>query len=238
MSRPIFFQTRPVQAVLFDLDGTLLDTANDIALALQRAMADRGLSAPAPEQVRTMIGRGAPMLVQRACEALQLPADERLRAQLLEGFFQHYGLLQERDEYVAEPYPGVMSVLQALHAAGLPLGVVTNKQQRFARALLAMRGMAPMLGVICGGDTCERRKPDAQPLLWSAAQLGVDPAQTLMVGDSLNDVGAARAAGMAVVCVTYGYNEGRDVRELPANAFFDNLAELLPELGLTAANKP
>jgi phosphoglycolate phosphatase len=234
MSRPIHFQSQPVQAVLFDLDGTLMDTANDIALALQRSMAAHDLPAPTPEQVRTMIGRGAPTLVQRACAALQIPTDEALRARLLEGFFEHYGLLQERQESAAQPYPGVLPALQALHAAGLPLGVVTNKQQRFAHSLLATRGLAPMLGVVCGGDTCERRKPDPQPLLWSAAQLGVPPAQTLMVGDSVNDVSAARAAGMTVVCMTYGYNEGRDVRELPAAAFYDTLTELLPALGLCA----
>lgn len=220
------FRDQPVRAVLFDLDGTLLDTANDIALALTRSLADHGLPAPGADLVRTMIGRGAPMLIERACAACGITADAALKERLLAGFFDHYGRLQDADEYVAEPYPGVMETLPQLQARGLPLGLVTNKQERFAKALLRMRGMAPWFGVVCGGDTCERRKPDPQPLLWAAGQLGVPPAQTLMVGDSVNDVTAARAAGMPVVCMTYGYNEGREVRELPAAAFLDSLAEL------------
>ncbi len=222
----LHFRGTPLRAVLFDLDGTLLDTANDIALALSRSMADRGLPAPSEALVRTMIGRGAPVLVDRACVAQGLQADAALKAALLDGFFTHYGRLQDEGEYAAEPYPGVMETLQGLHAAGMPLGLVTNKQQRFARALLKMRGMAPWFGVVCGGDTCERRKPDPQPLLWAAGQLESPPAATLMVGDSVNDVTAARAAGMPVVCMTYGYNEGRDVRELPAMAFLDTMADL------------
>ncbi|MBL8329571.1 MAG: phosphoglycolate phosphatase [Rubrivivax sp.] len=232
MNAPAQFQGRPVQALLFDLDGTLMDTAGDIALALQRSMADQGLSAPTPQAVRTMIGRGAPSLVQRACAAQAIEADDALRAVLLQGFFDHYGRLQDEGAYDAQPYPGALEAVAAVHAAGLPLALVTNKQRRFAQALLRLRGLEPAFRVVCGGDTCERRKPDPQPLLWAAAQLGVPPAQTLMVGDSVNDVTAARAAGMPVLCMTYGYNEGRDVKTLPADAFADSMTELPRLLGL------
>jgi phosphoglycolate phosphatase len=112
------------------------------------------------------------------------------------------------------------------------MGVVTNKQHRFAVALLRMRGLDDLFGVVVGGDSCERRKPDPQPLQWAASQLGVPDSAALMVGDSVNDVTAALAAGMAVVCVPYGYNEGQDVRQLPAHAFVETLAELPRLLGL------
>lgn len=227
------FQGAPVRALLFDLDGTLLDTALDIALALRRAFADQGHEAPGEAQVRTMIGRGAPMLVQRALawRALELQAAQQ--AALLEGFFHHYGRLQELDECAAQPYPGVREGLAQLAAKGLPMAVVTNKQERFARGLLQRLGLAPCFAHVVGGDTCERRKPDPQPLQWACAQLGVAAAHALMVGDSVNDVQAARAAGMRVVCVPYGYNEGADPRTLPCDAFVPVLNELPALLGLS-----
>jgi phosphoglycolate phosphatase len=232
MSVTATFRGLPIRGVLFDLDGTLLDTAGDIALALRRALADHGLPAPDDGLVRNMIGKGAPTLVRRAFEAQGVGANEAAQARVLDGFFDHYGRLQTEDAYQAQAYPGVLEGITALHRAGLRLGVVTNKQHRFAQPLLAMRGIAPMLGVIVGGDTCERRKPDPQPLTHAAAQLGLPPAAMVMVGDSVNDVNAGLAAGMGVVCVPYGYNEGRDARELPAHAFVATIAELPALLGL------
>lgn len=231
-SRPLRFRGRPIGAALFDLDGTLMDTAYDIALALQRSLADRGLPAPDTDAVRTMIGKGAPMLVRRASTALGLALDEAAQGEVLDGFFRHYGRLQETGETRAQPYPGVREGLRALHASGLPMGVVTNKQHRFAVALLQMRGLHELFGIVVGGDSCERRKPDPLPLQWAASRLGVPDHAALMVGDSVNDVSAAVAAGMAVVCVPYGYNEGQDVRQLPADAFVETLGELPALLGL------
>ena len=225
------FLGAPVHALLFDLDGTLLDTAGDIALALNRAFADQGHEAPGVEQVRTMIGRGAPMLVQRALAWRGLALEATAQEALLEGFFHHYGRLQEVDECAAQPYPGVHEGLAQLGAQGLPMAVVTNKQERFARGLVQRLGLSPWFSLVVGGDTCERRKPDPQPLQWACAQLGVDVAQAVMVGDSVNDVQAARAAGMRVVCVPYGYNEGTDPRALPCDAFVQTLAELPALLG-------
>jgi phosphoglycolate phosphatase len=213
-------------AVLFDLDGTLLDTAGDIALALSRAFADHGHLAPPPAAVRQMIGKGAPVLVERAVAAQGLVLGAAAQATLLDGFFHHYGRLQDLDECAAEPYPGAREALASLHAAGLPLGVVTNKYHRFATGLLRRLGLAGYLRVVVGGDTCERRKPDPMPLLHACAQLGVAPSTALMVGDSSNDVEAARAAGMPVVLVPYGYTEGQDPRLLPCDHMVDSLADL------------
>lgn len=224
----------PPAAVLFDLDGTLLDTAGDIALALSRAFADHGHQGPPPAAVRQMIGKGAPVLVERAVAGQGLALDAPSQAALLERFFHHYGRLQELDECEAAPYPGAREALVALHAAGLPLAVVTNKYHRFATGLLQRLDLARYLRVVVGGDTCERRKPDPMPLHHACAQLGVAPAAALMVGDSANDVEAARAAGMPVVLVPYGYTEGQDPRLWACDHMVENLAELPALLGLGA----
>jgi phosphoglycolate phosphatase len=145
---------------------------------------------------------------------------------MVERFFHHYGALQEKSEFAALPFPGVRESLRRLHEAGLRTGVVTNKQQRFARGLLELLELIAWVDLVVGGDSCERRKPDPQPLLFACERLGVPPSRTLMVGDSINDVKAARGANIAVVCVPYGYNEGQDPRTLPCDALIDTLADL------------
>jgi phosphoglycolate phosphatase len=216
----------PIEAVLFDLDGTLLDTAADIALALNRTFEGFGWAATAPSEVRRMIGRGAPMLIERAAAAQGRTLDSAAQSALLERFFHHYGALQELNEFEAQPYPGVKESLRILHGAGLATGVVTNKQHRFASGLLQRLQLSDWIDLVVGGDSCERRKPDPQPLLFACERLEVLASRTLMVGDSINDVQAARGAGIPIVCVPYGYNEGQDPRELPCDALVDTLADL------------
>lgn len=220
------FLGAPVRAVLFDLDGTLVDTVADIARSLQQAFADHALAPPAQSDVRTMIGRGAPMLVERALAAAGVPADAPRRQSILDTFFGHYGRLQQRGDGSATLYPGALEGIRALKAQGIALAVVTNKQHAFAQALLARLQVLPLLDLVVGGDTCERRKPDPQPLQHAAARLHVPLAAAVMVGDSVNDLTAARAAPMRAVGVPYGYNEGRDPRELACDAMVDSIAEL------------
>lgn len=221
---------RPLQGVLFDLDGTLLDTAADIALALNRTLAERGWSALPVGAVARMIGRGSPILIERAAAALGQVVNAAEQAAMVERFFEFYGALEESNESDAEPYPGVPGALRMVHEAGLSVAVVTNKQERFAKALLHRLGLAGFVDLVVGGDTCERRKPDPQPLLFACGSLKLTPAQVLMVGDSVNDVTAARAAAIPVVCVPYGYNEGQDPRSLKCDAMIDTLADLPPLL--------
>lgn len=225
-ARSAHWRGQPLEAVLFDLDGTLLDTAADIALALNRTIAEYGWSPAAQNDVRRMIGRGSPILIQRTAAAQGRALDDASQAAMVERFFHHYGALQETNEFDAVPYPGAREALRCLHEAGLRIGVVTNKQQRFARGLLERLDLIAWVGLVVGGDSCERRKPDPQPLLFACERLGVTPARTLMVGDSINDVTAARGANIPVVCVPYGYNEGQDPRELPCDAIIDTLADL------------
>jgi phosphoglycolate phosphatase len=213
-------------AVLFDLDGTLLDTAADIALALNRTMVEYECKPLAEDDVRRMVGRGSPILIERAVAAQDRIIDAATQAAMLERFFHHYGQLEESNEDTAQPYTGAAESLRTLHDAGLRTAVVTNKQHRFAGALLDRLGLADWVDVVVGGDTCARRKPDPQPLLFACNSLHVPPSESLMVGDSVNDVQAARAAGIPIVCVSYGYNEGRDPRTLECDLLLDSLAEL------------
>jgi phosphoglycolate phosphatase len=215
-----------LSAVLFDLDGTLLDTVADIALALNRTMLEHGCLPLAEDDVRRMIGRGSPILIERAAAAQGRVIGDAMRAQMLERFFHYYGELEELNEDRAQPYAGAAESLRALHEAGLRTAVVTNKQHRFADALLKRLGLSGWIDVVVGGDTCIRRKPDPLPLLFACESLQVPANASLMVGDSVNDVQAARAACIPIVCVTYGYNEGRDPRTLDCDAFLDTLAGL------------
>ena len=214
------------RAVLFDLDGTLLDTVADISLALNRALAAHDLPALGLEEIRTLIGRGAPTLIERTLARLGGCAAHADPAQLLECFSAHYRRIQEHPEMQARAFPGVLAGLAGLHALQLRLAVVTNKSTPDARTLLGRLGLGRWIDVVVGGDSGIALKPHPQPLLRACEQLRIAPAEALMVGDSLNDVLAARAAGMRVICVPYGYAEGADPRGLPCDGFVESLAEL------------
>ena len=219
------FNGKTLAGVLLDLDGTLLDTADDISVALNRVLAEENIEGLTTGQVRNMIGRGAPALIARAVELLRLPPDSADHAALTERFYHHYDQLHAFGESSASAYPGVAEGLRLLHGLGLRLAVVTNKQKHFAMDLLARLNLSQWIQAVIGGDSCERRKPDPQPLTVACSALRVHLSQTIMVGDSSNDVLAARAAGLPVVCVPYGYNEGSDPRKLACAAFIESLAD-------------
>ncbi len=212
--------------MLYDLDGTLLDTAADLTLALNRTLGECGWEPIGEPQVRQMIGSGGQVLIERAASSQHRRLDPASRERLVERFYEHYGAVEECGESVALPYPGALEALQRLEQAGLRNAVVTNKQHRFAVDLLERLGLSRWIDLIVGGDSCERRKPDPQPLLFACERLCLEPARALMVGDSINDLQDARGAGMPICCVTYGYNEGQDPRSLPCDAWIDRLEEL------------
>ena len=233
---PADLSARSLRAVLFDLDGTLLDTVADISLALNRALAEQKLASLPAAEVRVLIGRGVPTLIERALARLGAAGESSDAARLVERFHFHYERIHELDEIQTRVYPGVTAGLAGLQALGLGLAVVTNKPKKAAVELLTRLGLSQWIEVVVGGDTGVHRKPHPQPLLTACEELEVRPAQALMVGDSLTDVLAARAAGLAVVCVPYGYNEGLDPRALPCDAFVESVGGL-PAL-LTAADSP
>lgn len=203
-----------IRAALFDLDGTLLDTAPDLAAAGNRMLAELGRPLLSAEGIRDFIGKGIVNLVRRCMDATG-GGDESDYARALTVFERHYeaGIVD-----ATRPYPGVVEGLEALRRHGVALGCVTNKAGHFTDLLLARTGLRDYFGVVVSGDTVARKKPHPDPLLHAASQLGSAPGQTLMVGDSLNDVQSARAAGCPVVVVPYGYREGMSIESLGADA--------------------
>ncbi len=212
-----------LRAVLLDLDGTLLDTAPDIAAAANAMLADLGLPGRPPEVIATYIGRGLPGLVHRALTgALDGTAAAPLFERALPLFERRYA---EESGRRARPYPGVVEGLERMGALGLRLGCVTNKAGRFTQPLLDAQGLARYFGCVVSGDTLAQRKPDPRPVLHACALLDARPENALLIGDSLNDVLAARAAGCAVWCVPYGYSEGQPVEALGGDAVVGDLRE-------------
>jgi len=201
---------RPVHGVLFDLDGTLVDSLADIHAAVAGTLAALALPVPDVAAVRGYVGDGVRALLDRALAgALGHAADADLTARATALFEPRYG---EQNGRAARLYPGVVAGLDRLGALGLRLAVVTNKPQRFSEALLAGLGIADRFGAVIGGDAAARRKPHADPLLLACARLDVAPADALMVGDSAIDAAAARAAGMPMIAVGYGYHHDDPAR--------------------------
>ena len=212
---------RRYRAALFDLDGTLVDTAPDLAAAANRMLADLGRAPLPDDRIRDYVGKGVVNLVNRCFEASGGGGEEdRARAHAV--FERHYSAgIADR----SRPYPGVVDGLEALERAGIAMGCVTNKAGRFTEPLLELTGLRRFFGVVVSGDTVERKKPHPDPMLYAAGKLGASPAETLVVGDSLNDVQSARAAGCAVVVVPYGYREGLSLEDLGADAVVASVEE-------------
>jgi phosphoglycolate phosphatase len=219
-----------VKAIFFDLDGTLVDSVPDLALAVDAMLRNLHMPARGEAKVRQWVGNGADSLIRRALaddmagaavpEALFATAQPLFKAAYRENLSAH-----------ARLYPGVLEGLNMVFSAGLRLACVTNKPAEFTHPLLESIGIAGFFHTVLGGECVPNRKPSPDALLLAAERLGVDIDQGLMVGDSINDVGAARNAGCPVVCVPYGYNHGRDISEAHPDAVVDSIAELGRLLG-------
>ena len=214
-----------VSAIALDLDGTLLDTIHDLAAATNALLAELGLAPVPTDTIRTLVGKGMAHLLQRALAlARGVPVDaigDAALADALPRYQRHYAAVLGRETL---PFPGMGEGLRRLRAMGFPLAIVTNKAARFVRPHLEHAGIADSFALVIGGDTLPTRKPAAGPLLHVAAAFGIAPARLLMVGDSVNDVEAARAAGCPVLVLPYGYNEGRPVQSLDADGIVPSLA--------------
>ena len=210
-----------VGAVVIDLDGTLLDTAEELALATNQMLRALGFEPIEPARVRRFIGKGIAHLIGRALAAASGKEPQpALLARALPIYETCYDAVNGRH---ARAYPGVIEGLDALRAAAFPLACVTNKAQRFTAPLLDRTGLARYFELVLSGDSLPRKKPDPLPLAHAARHFGVEPRRMLMLGDSVNDAQAARAAGCPVFCVSYGYNEGGDVRELDIDAIVPSI---------------
>lgn len=216
--------SRP-DAVVFDIDGTLLDTAPDLCGTLNELLVEHGRPTMPLDRLRPMIGDGAATMVERGFTASgSVPADF---AGLVRRFIELY---EARIAAETQPFPGAVACLDRLRAAGTRLGVCTNKTTRLTESLLAALDLTRYFPVVVGGDG-PARKPDPRHLLAVVERLGVEPRTVVMIGDSINDVAAAKAAGIKVVAVTFGYTTTPAV-ELGADAVIDSFAELPRLLGL------
>jgi phosphoglycolate phosphatase len=211
-----------VKAVTIDLDGTLLDTIPDLAAAANLMLAE--LKHPPLDEalIRTFVGKGIQNLVERVLDAAFDGAASELMPRALPIYERCYAGINGRHTTI---YPGVVEGLNTLREQGFALACVTNKSSRFTGPLLAQVGLVRYFAEVVAGDTLPRKKPDPLPLLHVCERLGIAPPDMLMIGDSVNDAQAARAAGCPVFCVTYGYNEGHDVRELDIDAIVATLFE-------------
>ena len=206
-----------IRAVLFDLDGTLADTAPDMARTVNVLRERRGL-APVPlEQVRPFVSNGARGMI---CSAFGITTEHPDFTGLREEFLDAYGANLCVDTRL---FPGMEDLLGSLEARGIAWGVVTNKFERFALPLLDELGLGTRAAIVVGGDTCARAKPYPDPLLFAAKRLEVDPAEALYVGDDVRDVRAARAAGMPVLVAGYGYlGDGEPAEAWGADGIVDS----------------
>ncbi len=206
------------RAAIIDLDGTLCDTLGDFAVALNLTLAELGLPAIDSAFISRTVGKGSEHLLRRTLA--QVGGDAGLYEAAWQAYQTHYAAINGQHATV---YDGALEGVQRLRALGWPLACVTNKPTAFAKTLLQRTGLLAHFDHVFGGDAFARKKPDPLPLLEACRALGTLPAQTLVVGDSRNDAEAAGAAGCDVVLVTYGYNHGEPILDVPAFAHVDRI---------------
>ena len=215
---------RKPEMVLIDVDGTLVDSVPDLAYCVDEMMKALDLPVHGEAKVRNWVGNGVERLVRRALVGqLEGEPDEALFQRAYPLFLDLYA---ENTSKRSALYPGVKEGVAWLKAQGYRLGCVTNKAARFTLPLLKDLGVHGHFEIIISGDTLPQRKPDPAPLLHAARFFGVEPEQALMIGDSISDVKAARAAGFQIVCMSYGYNHGADIRDFHPDAVVDSMVEI------------
>ncbi len=210
--------------ILIDLDGTLVDSVPDLAFCVDAMMARLGRPPHGEAAVRNWVGNGVERLVRRALIG-QLDG-EPAAADFDRAYPIFLELYRDNTSQRSRLYPGIREGLDWLKGNRYRLGCVTNKAAQFTEPLLRDLGVQDDFEVVISGDTLPRNKPDPLPLLHAAAHFGVEPAEALMIGDSVSDVKAARAAGFRIFCMTYGYNHGQDIRDFHPDAVMDSLVEV------------
>ena len=212
--------------VVFDLDGTLLDTHADLVESLNHTIAALDLSPVSYADLTHLVGHGAKVMIERACKLQGHPLAEDELPPLLERFIAHY---TENMPGHTQPYPGLIAAMDALNARGFKLAVCTNKLEALARTLLGKLDLTAYFEAITGGDTFPVRKPDARHLLGTIELAGGKPSRTVMIGDSFNDIAVARNAGVASIGVPFGYSDV-PIESLEPSRIIQTFDELAPEL--------
>jgi phosphoglycolate phosphatase len=213
--------------IAFDLDGTLIDSVPDLAMAVTRTLRELDLRVPSEDEVRDWVGNGAAVLMERALTwALQVPPTQALQQRAYEAFMQHYGAAPND---LTTLYPGVKHTLQVLHANGLTLVLITNKPERFIEPLLNHFELLGYFTHWIGGDSLAEKKPHPLPLLHAARSCQIPPSECVMVGDSRHDMAAGKAAGFTTLALPYGYNHGEPIEESHPDLMLSSLIDLLME---------
>src|SRR5450830_22386 len=212
-----------IKAAIIDLDGTMLDTAPDFHVAVNRMRADLGLTPLAMQTIVNFVGKGSENLIRRV---LAVDYDEdgvtQYFDQALEAYQEHY--LSINGDH-ARLYPQVIEGLQAMKAKGLRLACVTNKPIAFALPLMEKNGLYPYFDIIYGGDSLPKKKPDPLPLLQVCQDFSLVPAQVVAIGDSSNDALAARSVSGRVLTVPYGYNHGESIHDVDSDGIVSTLLD-------------
>lgn len=222
--QPVHFPL-DISAIVIDLDGTLLHTAPELSEAANRMLREMDYAPVSPELLASYIGNGISWLVKRALTGdMHATPDAALFEHAMPIFEKHYTALLLQ----SKPFDGVIKGLDAMKAAGFRLGCITNKLERYTLPLLKGTGLAKYFEIVLSGDTLAEKKPHPMQLLHAAKFFGVPVQKLLLIGDSLSDTLAARAAGCPVFCVPYGYNHGEPAETLDQDAVIKNLPAALP----------
>ena len=230
------------EMVLLDLDGTLVDTVPDLTYSLDNMLRELSLPEAGETKVREWVGNGIEQLVKRGLSNNFATSDfatnnfnREPKASLFEKALPIFiDCYRENACKHSQLYAGVREGLEYLTSNGFKLGCVTNKLSQFTNTILETLKIQDAFGIVISGDTLPKKKPDPLPLLHAAKYFNVSPNQSLMIGDSINDVSAARAAGFQVLCVSYGYNLDQDIRLAKPDHVVDSLADLVNVFQVTA----
>lgn len=211
--------------VVFDLDGTLLDTHADLIDSLNHTIASIGLAPVSYDDLTHLVGHGAKVMIERACKLHGHPLTEDESGPLLQRFIAHYSSTMPGH---TKPYPGLIAAMDTLKANGFTLAVCTNKLESLARTLIDALGLTHYFAAITGGDTFPVRKPDARHLLGTIEKAGGTPERSIMVGDSFNDIAVAKNAAVASIGVPFGYSDV-PIESLEPTRIIQHFDELTPD---------
>ncbi len=215
---------RQVELILFDLDGTLVDSVGDLSWCGNEMLRRLDMPTHDPQAARNWVGNGLERLVKRVLTGDMDADPDPALFERGEKIFSDLYARHASDH--SELYPGVLETLQQLAGLDLRIACVTNKPEPFTSQLIESMGLASFFELVVAGNTTPRKKPDPMPLHYAADHFNLDYQNCLMVGDSSNDVKAARAAGFSIVCVPYGYNHGNDIHDSSPDMVVENLLEL------------
>lgn len=221
-----------IKLIAFDLDGTLLDSVPDLALAVDQAVRSLDYPAVNEEQVRDWVGNGADVLIARALSQAIEPRTDFEPEFLAQARIRFDDFYHQSGHKLSHLYSNVVETLNTLHKAGYKMAIVTNKPSKFVPDILAQHGITELFCDVLGGDCFEQKKPNPMALNWLLEKHGITAEQMLMVGDSKNDILAAQNAGCYSFGLTYGYNHGEPISDSKPHYVADNISELLAVVSL------